>query len=116
MRLRSGAHELENVRGEIEFRGVSVEYPTGLALDGVALRIPAGKTIAVVGHTGIGQEHAGEFDSAIDGSEFGRRVLLDGVDVRELSPEFLRRQIGFVPQETFLVQRNDCGEYCVWGG
>src|SRR6185369_6598631 len=43
---------LEHVRGEIEFRSVSVNYPSGRALDGVDLRIPAGATVAVVGHTG----------------------------------------------------------------
>ncbi|MCU1259825.1 MAG: transporter related [Bryobacterales bacterium] len=95
------AHVLDTVRGEIEFRGVSVEYPTGAALDAVNLRIPAAKTIAVVGHTGSGKSTLVSLIPRLMDPTRGT-VLLDGVDVRQLSPEFLRRQIGFVPQETFL--------------
>ena len=46
---------LPAVRGEIEFRGVSLDYGSGPALAGVDLLIPAGATIAVVGHTGSGK-------------------------------------------------------------
>ena len=42
-------------RGEIEFRDVVVEHPAGKALDGINLRIPAGATVAIVGHTGSGK-------------------------------------------------------------
>jgi ATP-binding cassette subfamily B multidrug efflux pump len=94
-------HELPHVRGEIELRDVSVDYPAGLALDGVDLRIAAGKTVAVVGHTGSGKSTLVSLIPRLMDPTSGA-VLLDGVDVRELSPEFLRRQIGFVPQETFL--------------
>ena len=93
--------ELTHVRGDIEFREVSVEYPAGRALDGINLRIPASRTLAIVGHTGSGKSTlASLIPRLMDPGEGS--VLLDGVDLRELSPEALRRSIGFVPQETFL--------------
>ncbi|MDQ6701491.1 MAG: ABC transporter ATP-binding protein/permease [Acidobacteriota bacterium] len=93
--------ELTHVRGEIEFRDVSVEYPTGRALDGINLLIPASRTLAIVGHTGSGKSTlASLIPRLMDPGEGA--VLLDGVDLRDLSPESLRRSIGFVPQETFL--------------
>ena len=89
------------IRGEIEFRGVSVDYPAGRALDSVSLRIPAGRTFAVVGHTGSGKSTLVNLVPRLLDPGQGK-VLVDGIDVRDLSPAELRRQIGFVPQETFL--------------
>jgi ATP-binding cassette subfamily B protein len=92
---------LERARGEIAFREVVVEYPTGRALDGIDLRIEAGSTVAVVGHTGSGKSTlVGLIPRLLDPTRGS--VRLDGVDLRELSPDALRREIGFVPQETFL--------------
>lgn len=87
--------------GEIEFRDVTVEYQTGRALSGVSLRIPAGATVAIVGHTGSGKSTLVNLIPRLQDPTRGA-VLLDGTDLRELSPADLRRQIGFVPQETFL--------------
>src|SRR5437764_2775122 len=94
--IRSGA-----IRGEIEFRGVSVDFGSTLALDGVDLRIPAGATVAVVGHTGSGKSTLVNLIPRMMDPTAGA-VLLDGVDLRQLDPAELRRQVGFVPQETFL--------------
>jgi ATP-binding cassette, subfamily B, multidrug efflux pump len=92
---------LDHVRGEVEFRNVSVNFPTGRALDRVTLRIEAGETLAVVGHTGSGKSTlVGLIPRLMDPSEGS--VRLDGIDLRELEPAELRRPIGFVPQETFL--------------
>jgi ATP-binding cassette subfamily B protein len=92
---------LTHVRGEIEFRNVSVIYPTGRPLDGVDVTIEAGQTVAVVGHTGSGKSTlVNLIPRLLDPSEGSVRV--DGVDLRDLDPCELRRQIGFVPQETFL--------------
>jgi ATP-binding cassette subfamily B protein len=89
------------VRGEIEFRGVSMNYGNGSALDGIDLRIASGETVAVVGHTGSGKTTlASLVPRLLDPTEGA--VLLDGVDLRELDPANLRQHIGFVPQETFL--------------
>ena len=88
-------------RGEIELRNVSVEYPTGRALNGIDLRIPAGSTVAIVGHTGSGKTTLVQLIPRLMDPTEGC-VLVDGVDIREYSPSALRRQIGFVPQETIL--------------
>ena len=97
----SHPRRLESVQGEIEFRGVSMVYPTGRALDGIDLRIEAGQTVAVVGHTGSGKSTlVSLIPRLMDPSE--GQVCLDGTDLRQLDPAELRGQIGFVPQETFL--------------
>jgi ATP-binding cassette, subfamily B, multidrug efflux pump len=89
------------MRGAIELQGVSVEYPAGFALRGIDLEIHAGETIAIVGHTGSGKSTLVRLiPRLLDPTAGG--VLLDGIDLRELSPADVRRQIGFVPQETFL--------------
>src|SRR5260370_7099525 len=83
------------------FRGLSVEYPAGRALRGVDLRIPAGATIAIVGATGCGKSTLVSLIPRLFDPTTGS-VLLDGADLRTLSPQALRRHIGFVPQETFM--------------
>src|SRR5213078_4129692 len=89
---------LATVRGEIAFRDVSVIYPTGHAVDRVNFTIEAGQTVAVVGHTGSGKSTlVSLIPRLIDPSEGS--VRLDGIDLREMDPQDLRRQIGFVPQE-----------------
>ena len=89
------------VRGEIEFRGVSMDYGAARALDLIDLRIPAGSTIAVVGHTGSGKSTLVSLVPRLMDPTAGA-ILVDGVDVRAVDPGELRRHIGFVPQETFL--------------
>ena len=89
------------LRGEVEFLNASVRYGERAALENVTMRIPAGRTVAIVGHTGSGKSTLAHLvPRLVDPS--GGRVTLDGIDLREFSPEELRRQIGYVPQETFL--------------
>ncbi len=89
------------LRGEIEFHGVSVRHGNRMALEGVNLRVPAGATVAIVGHTGSGKSTLALLIPRMIDPSAGA-VTVDGIDVRELSPEDLRRAIGYVPQETFL--------------
>ena len=97
----AGAKPLQAVHGEIEFRDVSVDYGNGSALARIDLRIYEGTTIAVVGHTGSGKTTLVSLVPRLMDPTYGR-ILLDGADLRELDPAAVRRQIGFVPQETFL--------------
>jgi ATP-binding cassette subfamily B protein len=70
-------------------------------LDSVDIRIPAGATVAIVGHTGCGKSTlVGLVPRLLDPT--AGRVTLDGIDLRQLDPAELRRNIAFVPQETFL--------------
>jgi ATP-binding cassette subfamily B protein len=92
---------LPHLRGEIEFRGASLIYPSGHALDAVDLFIPAATTLAVVGHTGSGKSTLVSLIPRLMDPTAGA-VYLDGTNLRDLDPAELRRNIGFVPQETFL--------------
>jgi len=104
---------LDRVSGEIEFRDATMSYGSGPVLDAVNLRVGAGETVAVVGHTGSGKSTlVGLVPRLMDPT--GGAVLLDGVDLRDLDPAELRRQIGFVPQETFLFSAT-VGENIAFG-
>ncbi len=92
---------LNEVRGEIEFRNVTVRYGEMDALHEVSLKIPAGSTIAIVGHTGCGKSSLMQLIPRLQDPTSGQ-VLLDGLDLREFHPADVRRHIGMVPQETFL--------------
>jgi len=92
---------LGRVRGEIEFRNATVNYNGSPALSGVNLQIPAGMTLAIVGHTGAGKSTLMNLIPRLLDPTSGA-VLVDGIDVRSADPGELRRHIGLVPQETFL--------------
>jgi ATP-binding cassette subfamily B protein len=121
-----GAEPIGQIRGEIRFEGVNFSYSEGaeqgeqgtggaVELEAVAgarrgplyvlrafsLEIPAGQTLAIVGHTGAGKSslvklltRAYEFQ--------GGRILLDGRDIRTLELGGYRRRLGLVPQQPFL--------------
>ncbi len=95
------AEEVKEVCGALRFENVEVKYPAGMALKKVDLEIAAGETVAIVGHTGSGKSTLVSLIPRLLDPTRGR-VLLDGVDLRDLDPEWVRRHIGFVPQETFL--------------
>jgi ATP-binding cassette subfamily B protein len=78
-----------------------MRYGDACVLDNVSIRIPAGATIAIVGHTGSGKSTLVHLIPRMMDPTTGA-VVVDGNDVREYSPKDLRRHIGFVPQETFL--------------
>ncbi len=89
------------IRGEIEFRGLNFAYNGVPVLHDINLRIPEGSSLAIVGPTGSGKTTLVSLIPRIYDAVPGT-VWIDGEPVREFSLEPLRRQIGFVPQETFL--------------
>jgi ATP-binding cassette subfamily B protein len=91
----------EEFRGDIEFRGLNFAYNGTPVLHDVNLHIPAGTSLAIVGPTGSGKTTLINLISRVYDAEPGS-VLIDGRPVREFPIEVLRKQIGFVPQETFL--------------
>ena len=103
-----GVQDLENdndnarqIAGEIEFRGLNFSYEGKPVLHDLNLRIPAGSSLAIVGPTGSGKTTLVSLIPRIYDADPGT-VLIDGRPIREYSLAFLRRNIGFVPQETFL--------------
>jgi ATP-binding cassette subfamily B protein len=92
---------LAHARGEVRFEGVEFGYRERTVLHHLDLTIPAGQTLAVVGATGAGKTTvarlAARFWDPTDGS-----VLLDGVDLRDLTEADLRRAVITVTQESFL--------------
>jgi len=105
--------EHNEVRGELRFEGVEMKYRAGDALKEITLDIPAGATVAIVGHTGSGKSTLVNLIPRLMDPTRGA-VYLDGEDLRDLDPEWLRRQIGFVPQETFLFSAT-LAENIAWG-
>jgi ATP-binding cassette, subfamily B, multidrug efflux pump len=89
------------IRGEIEFRGLNFAYNGTPVLHDVNLRIPAGSSLAIVGPTGSGKTTLVSLIPRIYDAT-PESIWIDGKAVREYPLESLRRQIGFVPQETFL--------------
>ena len=89
------------IRGEIEFRGLTFAYNGVPVLHDINLRIPPGTSLAIVGPTGSGKTTLVSLIPRIYDAAPGS-VLIDGRPVREFPLEPLRQQIGFVPQETFL--------------
>src|ERR1700737_698973 len=89
------------LQGEIEFRGLNFAYNGVLVLRDINLRIPAGSSLAIVGPTGSGKTTLVSLIPRIYDADPGS-IRIDGCPLREYSLETLRRQIGFVPQETFL--------------
>ena len=96
----AGPPEAE-VRGEIEFRGLNFAYNGTPVLQDVNLHIPEGSSLAIVGPTGSGKTTLVNLIPRVYDAEPGA-ILIDGHPIREFPIDFLRRNIGFVPQETFL--------------
>jgi ATP-binding cassette subfamily B protein len=89
------------VDGEIEFRGLNFAYDGKQVLHDLNLRIPAGSSMAIVGPTGSGKSTLVNLIPRVYDAAPGM-VLIDGRPIRDFSLASLRRNIGFVPQETFL--------------
>jgi len=97
-----GALELGRIEGHVRFNDVHFSYGKGPeVLHGIALDVPAGTTVAFVGHTGAGKSTIAKLLARFYDPQEGA-LLIDGVDLREVKQESLRRQLGIVPQEGFL--------------
>ena len=91
----------------IEFRNVGFHYPSGApgpprwVLRNVSFTVPVGATLGVVGATGSGKSALIDLIPRIYDPQEGE-ILIDGVSTRRVPPDELRREIGFVPQESLL--------------
>jgi ATP-binding cassette subfamily B protein len=99
---RPGAGDLPAGAGRIRFEGVSFGYdPARPVLDGIDLDVPAGKTIALIGHTGSGKTTLASLVPRFYDVTAGR-LTIDDADIRDVKLASLRRQIGIVAQDPFL--------------
>jgi len=89
------------IKGKIEFRGLNFSYEGNQVLHDVNLTVPAGTSLAIVGPTGSGKTTLVSLIPRIYDAEPGM-VLIDGRPIRDYLVSTLRKNIGFVPQETFL--------------
>lgn len=101
--ITDGGETLKNLEGQIYFENVSFTYPeSGIkALDNVSFKVEPGKTLGVFGRTGSGKSTLASLITRQFDPDLGT-VFLDGHDIRNLTLESLRKDIGFVPQEVFL--------------
>lgn len=94
-----------HMRGEIEFRDVVFAYEEDEpALNDIAFSIEPGKTVAIVGQTGVGKTSLVKLVNRTYDVTSGQ-VLVDGIDVREWNLETLRRNISIIEQDVFLFSR-----------
>ena len=111
MRDRPDARAVGRLRGEISFEDVWFSYeepvegdgdrPAMWALKDVSIEVPAGQTLALVGETGAGKSTLAKLVARFYDPQRGT-VRIDGHDLRDLTQDSLRRQLGIVPQEGFL--------------
>jgi ATP-binding cassette subfamily B protein len=97
-----GAMDLPHIDGHVRFDDVHFTYGTGPeVLHGIDLDVPAGTTVALVGHTGAGKSTIAKLIARFYDPTAGR-ITIDGHDLRDVTQQSLRRQLGVVPQEGFL--------------
>ncbi|VDM47295.1 unnamed protein product [Toxocara canis] len=100
----SDGAKLDNPKGEIEFKNIHFRYPTRpdtKVLDDVSIKVPAGKSFALVGHSGCGKSTLIGLLLRFYDQESGE-ILLDGVPLKDLNVCWLRQTIGVVSQEPVL--------------
>jgi ABC-type multidrug transport system fused ATPase/permease subunit len=99
---RAGAVDLPPIEGRVAFENVQFAYGRGPeVLHGIDLTVAPGTTVAFVGHTGAGKSTIAKLLARFYDPRQGR-ITVDGHDLREVTQESLRRQLGIVPQEGFL--------------
>jgi ATP-binding cassette subfamily B protein len=119
LRDRPGAIELDGLRGELAFEGVSFRYSGAPGDDGpwalrdVDLHVPPGQTVALVGETGAGKSTLAKLVARFYDPTVGV-VRVDGHDLRDVAAGSLRSRMGIVPQEGFLFS-GTIGENIAFG-
>ena len=96
------AVSLSSVRGDIRFEGVSFGYePSRTILNNIQLSIRAGETVAFVGPSGAGKTTICSLLPRFYDVDEGR-ITVDGIDIRNIKLQNLRKHIGIVQQDVFL--------------
>tara|TARA_Y100000768_G_scaffold31017_1_gene20471 strand:- start:4450 stop:6171 length:1722 start_codon:yes stop_codon:yes gene_type:complete len=92
-----------DLKGKLEFQNVSFSYPdTGLVgMDNISFQINPGESLGVIGSTGSGKSTIANSILRLFDIKSGK-ILVDGVNIKNLDISFYRKQIGYVPQDVFL--------------
>ena len=95
------------VQGDVRFSGVGYRFPDGAddVLSGIELELSPGESVAVVGETGSGKSTLGALLVRLADPSAGK-ILLDGVDLREISTSDRTKIVGMVTQETYLTHES----------
>ena len=100
--VQHDSRDIGRINGQIEFRDLTFRYTERQAvLDQFNLRIPAGQTLAIVGHTGAGKSTLGKLIARFYEFQSGQ-LLIDDSDIRDLDLHAYHQQLGIVPQLPFL--------------
>ncbi len=98
---REGASDIGRARGELIFENVGFSYEENVVLRDVSLKVAPGEAIAIVGESGAGKSTLLDLAPRFYDVSSGR-VLIDGLDIREVTQKSLRQNIGIVTQQTIL--------------
>lgn len=103
---REGAIELDEIKGNIEFKNVSFKYAEDLpyALKDISFKIEPGKTLAILGRTGSGKSSIVNVLLRLYDINEGE-ILVDGHEVKDVTLNSLRENISYVPQDDFLFSK-----------
>lgn len=101
--MLSGKDIVQDIKGNIEFKNVSLVYPdSGIqALKNISFKIQSGKSLGILGSTGSGKSTIANLVCRMYDPTEGA-VIIDGHDLKDLNPQNLRQNIGYVPQDVFL--------------
>jgi len=97
--------DMRTLEGEIEFRNVSFAYDKKVILKNIDLKIPKGITIGIIGPTGSGKSTLVNLIPRLLEVREGS-LTIDGMEVKSIPLKILRKNIGYVPQETFLFSES----------
>lgn len=103
---REGAIELDEIKGNIEFKNVSFKYAEDLpyALKDISFKLEPGKTLAILGRTGSGKSSIVNVLLRLYDINEGE-ILVDGHEVKDVTLNSLRENISYVPQDDFLFSK-----------
>lgn len=103
---REGTIELDEIKGNIEFKNVSFKYAPELpyALKDISFKIEPGKTLAILGRTGSGKSSIVNVLLRLYDINEGE-ILVDGHEVKDVTLNSLRENISYVPQDDFLFSK-----------
>lgn len=97
------AIDIKNMKGKIEFKNVSFKYPhsENYAVKNLNFKIPSDHSLAIVGRTGSGKSTIVSLLLRLYDIDEGE-ILIDGINIKDMTIKSLRENIGYVPQENFL--------------